>query len=97
MYQPLGGCSKPDGPDSLSLKSKKRRFIMKPKHIIGIVVIILFIVFLVQNTQVVTLRFYFWKLSMSQIILLPLTMIIGVALGYIIARVTGKGPKRDQM
>lgn len=70
---------------------------MKPKYIAGLIVLILFIIFLIQNTQVVTLRFYFWKLSMSQIILLPLTMLIGVAIGYILARVTKKGPKQGQM
>ena len=70
---------------------------MKTKHIVGIVVLILIVIFLIQKTQVVTLRFYFWKLSMSQIILLPLTMLIGVAIGYILARVTKKGPKQDQM
>ena len=70
---------------------------MKPKHIVGIVVFILIVIFLIQNTQVVTLRFYFWQLSMSQIILLPLTMLIGIAIGYIIARVMKKAPKQDQM
>ena len=70
---------------------------MKPKHIVGIIVLILIVIFLIQNTQVVTLRFYFWKLSMSQIILLPLTMLIGIAIGYIIARMMKKGPKQDQM
>ena len=70
---------------------------MKTKHIVGIVVFVLIVIFLIQNTQVVTLRFYFWQLSMSQIILLPLTMLIGIAIGYIIARVTKKGPKQVQM
>jgi len=70
---------------------------MKTKHIVGIVVFVLIAIFLIQNTQVVTLRFYFWQLSMSQIILLPLTMLIGIAIGYIIARVTKKGPKQVQM
>ena len=70
---------------------------MKTKHIVGIVVFILIVIFLIQNTQVVTLRFYFWQLSMSQIILLPLTMLIGIAIGYIIARVTKKGQKQVQM
>ena len=70
---------------------------MKPKHIVGIIVLILIVIFLIQNTQVVTLRFYFWKLSMSQIILLPLTMLIGIAIGYILSRVTKKGPKQDQI
>lgn len=66
---------------------------MKPKLIIGIVAIILFVIFLIQNTQVVTLRLYFWKLSMSQIILISITMLIGIVVGYIIATMRGKARK----
>ena len=58
---------------------------MKTKLLILLAVIILFLIFLIQNTQVVTLHLYFWKISMSQIILLPLTLIIGFLLGYIVA------------
>ncbi len=63
---------------------------MKPKLIIGIVAIILFVIFLIQNTQVVTLRLYFWELSMPQIILISITMLIGIAVGYIIATMRKK-------
>lgn len=63
---------------------------MKPKIISLLVLIILFLVFLVQNTQVVTLRLYFWKISMSQIILIPLVLILGFALGYGVAKMVGK-------
>lgn len=63
---------------------------MKPKVISVLVLIILFLVFLIQNTQVVTLRLYFWKISMSQIILIPLVLILGFALGYGVAKMAGK-------
>jgi uncharacterized integral membrane protein len=62
-----------------------RRFLMKTKLLILLAVIVLFLIFLIQNTQVVTLHLYFWKISMSQIILLPLTLIIGFLLGYVVA------------
>lgn len=71
---------------------------MKPKSILAIVVIVLFLLILVQNTQAVTLRLYFWKISMSQIILIPLTMLIGWPLGYIFAKMMGqryKGKARE--
>ncbi len=70
---------------------------MRPRLISALVVIILFVVFLMQNTQVVTLRIYFWKISMSQIILIPLVLIVGFALGYIAAKVTRKKetPKKE--
>lgn len=63
---------------------------MKPKLFILLVVIILFLIFLIQNTQVVTLHLYFWKISMSQIILIPLVLILGFIVGYIVARFTRK-------
>ncbi|MFH1122975.1 MAG: lipopolysaccharide assembly protein LapA domain-containing protein [Pseudomonadota bacterium] len=63
-----------------------------PKFIAGLVLAILFLIFLFQNTQVVTLRLYFWKISMSQIILIPLVLILGFLIGYIVAKVTKKGP-----
>ena len=70
-----------------------------PKFISSIVLAVLFITFLVQNTQGVTLRLYFWKISMSQIILIPLVLILGFILGYIVCKLTAKhetsrGPER---
>lgn len=66
---------------------------MKVKLSIAVIAAILILVFLLQNTQVVTLRLYFWKVSMSQIILIPLTAIIGFVLGFIVAKLTGKSRK----
>ena len=62
---------------------------MKPITIVILVLVALFVIILVQNTQVVTLRLLFWKLGMSQIILVPLTMLIGFVIGYLVAKVTG--------
>ena len=61
---------------------------MKPKTIVILVLVALFLIILIQNTQVVTLRLLFWKVGMSQIILVPLTMVIGFILGYLVAKVT---------
>jgi len=62
---------------------------MKPKLVVVLVLIALFLIVLIQNTQVVTLRLFFWKIGMSQIILIPLTMLIGFVVGYLVTRVTG--------
>jgi uncharacterized integral membrane protein len=61
----------------------------KPKIIIVAVLIILFAIILIQNTQIVTLRLFFWKASMSQVILIPLIMLIGFVIGFGIAKLTG--------
>ena len=67
-----------------------------PKFITAIILAVLLIIFLVQNTQVVTLRLYFWKISMSQIILIPLVLILGFIIGYIVCKMTGKNEKRKE-
>ena len=66
---------------------------MKPKIIVLLVLAVLFIIILIQNTHVVTLRLFFWKIGMSQIILTPLTMLIGLVIGYIVAKTTGEPHK----
>jgi uncharacterized integral membrane protein len=63
---------------------------MKPKIILATVVSILVIIILLQNTQVVTLRLFFWKVSMSQIILISLTLLIGFVIGFIVSTVLNK-------
>jgi uncharacterized integral membrane protein len=70
--------------------------VKNPKFICAAVLAVLFIIFLVQNTQVVTLRLYFWKISMSQIILIPLVLILGFIIGYIVCKLTGKTEKRKE-
>lgn len=47
---------------------------------------VLGVVVLLQNTQVVTLRFLFWRISMSQIILLVLLSALGFLAGYFWAK-----------
>ena len=59
---------------------------MKAKTIIIVIVAVLLLIIIVQNTQVVTLNLFFWEISMSRIIFIPLILIIGFILGYIFAK-----------
>ncbi|HUU37717.1 MAG TPA: LapA family protein [Candidatus Desulfaltia sp.] len=59
---------------------------MKTKLLIIAVLLILLIILLVQNNQEVDFRIYFWKISMSQVILVPLAVLIGVFFGYFLAK-----------
>jgi len=61
---------------------------MKPKIIIILVLVALFAILLIQNIQVVTYRLFFWKISVSQVILVPLAMLVGFIIGFIVAKVT---------
>jgi len=69
---------------------------MRLKFIVVLVLIALFLVILLQNIQPVTLRLFFWKVGMSQIILMPLTLAIGFIAGFIVAKVTGNKTKTIQ-
>ncbi len=65
---------------------------MKTKLLIVGVLLVLIIVLLVQNTQEVIFRVYFWKISMSQMILVPLAVLVGFLFGYFVAKL-GKEKK----
>ena len=69
---------------------------MRPKFIIVLVLITLFLIILIQNIQPVTLQLFFWKVGMSQIILIPLTMAIGFVVGFVVSKVTGNQRKRKR-
>ena len=63
---------------------------MSPKKIALIVLGVLLLIILLQNTQVVSVRFLFWKLSMSRIILLPLFMLVGFIIGFFVGKKSGE-------
>jgi len=54
----------------------------------GLVLALLLLVtiLVVQNAEVVTLRFLFWRASMSRVVLLLLTFLAGGVLGYVVAK-----------
>ncbi len=63
-----------------------KELILKPKTIALVILGILVLVVLLQNTQVVTIRFLFWQASMSRVILLPLILFVGFAVGFFVGR-----------
>ncbi len=64
-----------------------RNMIKKPKLIIGIVLLVLVLVFIVQNTSVVTVEFLFWGFPISRALLIFLTAITGFVVGWFIRSV----------
>jgi uncharacterized integral membrane protein len=64
--------------------------VMKTKILIVSVLLVLIIILLVKNTQEVIFRIYFWKISMSQMVLVPLAVLVGFLFGYFIARMGNK-------
>ncbi len=46
------------------------------------------LVFVVQNTQVVNIRFFVWEAAISSVLLILLMLIAGFILGFLVARLT---------
>ena len=55
---------------------------MKPKTIFIIVILVLFGIIIIQNTEVAGFQLYFWKVEMSRAILLPMIFIAGIIIGF---------------
>ncbi|MBI4620770.1 MAG: LapA family protein [Desulfobacterales bacterium] len=63
---------------------------MKIKSIIILVLVALLVIFLLQNTEVIEVRFLFWQISMSRIVLLFSTFIVGLITGWFLRILTSK-------
>ena len=59
---------------------------MNKKVIAALVAIVFYLVILAQNTEVVTVKLLFWEATMSRIILMTITGIIGFIIGYLVAK-----------
>ncbi|MFQ5841582.1 MAG: lipopolysaccharide assembly LapA domain-containing protein, partial [Thermodesulfobacteriota bacterium] len=57
---------------------------MTAKTIVFIVLAILIVIFTIQNTQVVEIRFFLWKTSISGALMLLSTLFIGIILGWLL-------------
>ena len=56
---------------------------MTPRRIALLVSILVFGIFIVQNAQVVELRFLFWKTAASRSLVLLGTFLVGMAAGWL--------------
>jgi uncharacterized integral membrane protein len=61
----------------------------KAKFIITAILAVLFGVLLMQNSQVTSLKLFFWEISMSRIIFFPVLVLIGFIVGFVVAKMTG--------
>jgi uncharacterized integral membrane protein len=63
---------------------------MKAKLIAILVIVILALVILIQNSQLVIFKLFFWKAEISQLLLVLLMLAIGFVLGFLVAKLTGR-------
>jgi uncharacterized integral membrane protein len=68
---------------------------MKVKIVLALILLVLLGILLIQNTEIVTYRVYFWTISMSQMILAPLVAVAGFLIGYIFGTMRRKKPGSD--
>ena len=65
------------------------------KVIIATIVATLFLIFLLQNTQIVTIPIFFWKMQMARIMLMIIFLIIGFVAGVIALQIFNKKRNRS--
>ena len=66
------------------MNTKKRRICWR---LIGVLsLVMLFVIIVLQNTEIVYIRVLFWQLSMSRIILLLFSLVVGFVGGYYVRR-----------
>lgn len=65
-----------------------------PKTIIALVFLSIFAVFILQNTEVVEISFFFWEMSLSRVILLLGSLFVGVLVGLFIGWETAAKNKK---
>jgi uncharacterized integral membrane protein len=63
---------------------------MRVRSVVIIVLLLLFLTVIVQNTGIVSIRILFWDFVMSRIILLALSLVVGVVVGFLLGRPWGK-------
>jgi uncharacterized integral membrane protein len=63
---------------------------MKPKTIIIIVLLVLLVVILIQNSDTADFYLFFWGIKVSKIILVPLLVLFGFIIGFLVAKLGGQ-------
>jgi uncharacterized integral membrane protein len=61
---------------------------MNWRHIIGAILLLLIVVFTLQNAAVVSIAFLFWKLEISRVLIIFFVLGIGFIIGWITASLT---------
>jgi len=63
---------------------------MKTKTIVILVLIVLAVVLVIQNSAMVELQIFFWKIIMSRIIFMVGLLAVGFVLGFLVAKLKEK-------
>lgn len=66
---------------------------MNFKSISAIVLLALFIIVSIQNAEVIPIGVLFWKVEISKLLIIILTLVIGILIGIMIPGLLKKSPK----
>jgi len=69
---------------------------VRPKFIAVTTIVVLVVILLLQNSDVVSLKIFFWEVSMSRIIFFPILIVIGFIAGFVVAKVVPKRKERKE-
>ena len=69
---------------------------MKAKIIILIVLAIIFVILIVQNSRPIEVELLFWNIQMSQVIIFFLILLIGFIGGYVVAKLEARSLKHHK-
>jgi len=67
---------------------------MNVRAALTLLLTVLSVVFVLQNTEVVGIRFLFWTLSMSRVLLVLLFLAVGVLIGWLLHGLLDAGRRR---
>lgn len=56
-----------------------------------------FVIISIQNVEIIPVHFLFWKIEISKLLLLIITLVIGILVGMIIPGVLSKSNNEEQI
>lgn len=68
---------------------------MNFKNIAALILVAIFIIVSIQNVEVISVHFLFWKIDISKLLLLLLTLVIGILVGMVIPGLWKKTKKEE--
>jgi len=70
---------------------------MNIKSISILILLALFITVCIQNVEIIPVHFLFWKIDISKLLLLIITLVIGILIGMIIPGFFSRSKKDEQL
>lgn len=64
----------------------KEKMTMKSKTVLIFVLVVVAVVIIIQNSEMVTLQLFFWKIMMSRIIFMVGLLAVGFVLGILVTK-----------